>query len=324
MHALASDSPRSTDSTGNKAANPRFHAAAREIRRQGAYDWERPVTKGYLLTSLNTHPFDLLMELHTADIRLDCAALHLTRDVYPHVNVCAYLRQLDDLADEVAAERPGLSANLRYEAMRRVLVDRHELHGNEDDYYDPDNSFLNRVLERGLGVPISLSVVWMEVARRLKWPVTGLGLPGHFVIRFDDHERFVLVDPFYGGRTLRIDDCRRLLDHNYDGKVAFSSKFLLPVDTRTVLARMLNNLRNIYIANQDWPRVADTLARLAAVEPENDDHLHELAALLYHDGNVRGAYAHLSAYLRRRPHADDQLQVRQRLAHLDAVIASLN
>jgi regulator of sirC expression with transglutaminase-like and TPR domain len=208
--------------------------------------------------------------------------------------------------------------------MRRVLVGVHGLHGNVDDYYDPDNSYLNRVLDRGLGAPISLSVIWMEVARRLKWPVSGLGLPGHFIIRFDDDERFILVDPFYSGRTLRIEDCRRLLEHNYDGKVAFCSRFLLPVDTRTVLVRMLNNLRNIYVASQNWQAVADVLRRLAKVEPQNAEHLHELAGLLYHRGNVRGAHAHLSAYLRNRPDAEDQLIVRERLAHLEAVIALMN
>ena len=264
------------------------------------------------------------MELHTLDIRLDCAALHLARDAFPNIDVVGYLRRLDDLADQVAAEKPGVSANLRYDAMRRVLVEVHELHGNVDDYYDPDNSFINRVLDRGLGAPITLSVVWMEVARRLKWPVFGLGLPGHFIIRFDDPERFVLVDPFYDGRTLRIEDCRRLLEHNFDGKVQFNSRFLLPVDTRTVLARMLNNLRNIYVANQNWARVADVLRRLATVEPHNSAHLHELAGLLYHHGNVRGAYAHLSAYLSRQQDSDDQLLVRERLAHLEAVIALMN
>lgn len=264
------------------------------------------------------------MKLHTADIRLDCAALHLARDVHPHASIHKYVQHLDDLADEVATQRPGLSATLRYEAMRRVLVGEHELRGNFDDYYDPDNSFLNRVLDRGVGAPISLSVIWMEVARRLKWPVAGLGLPGHFVVRFDDPERFVLADPFHDGRVLTVEDCRRLLDHNYDGKVAFTSKFLLPVDTRTVLARMLNNLRTIYIANQDWPRVADVLRRLLAVEPLNGAHLHELAGLLYGGGSVRGPHALLFSHLRRRSPTDDPLPVRDELAPLEAVIASLN
>lgn len=273
---------------------------------------------------MNTHPFDLLMELNTADIRLDCAALHLARDAHPGTALPTYLARLDALANDVADMRPGLSASLRYEAMREVLVHHHALRGNEDDYYDPDNSYLNRVLERGLGVPISLSIVWLEVARRLKWPVAGLGLPGHFVIRFDDDERFVLVDPFRNGRTITIDDCRGILDHYFDGQVKFTPDYLKPVDTRSILARMLNNLRGIYLANRDWLRLADVLRRLASVEPRDPRHLHELAALLYRQGDLRSAHAHLSCCLESQPNADDQILVRERIAHLEAVLASLN
>ncbi len=273
---------------------------------------------------MTNHPFDLLMELDTRDIRLDCAALHLARDAYPRLALPTYLSRLDEIARHVADLRPGLSATLRYEAMRQVLVGGYELRGNEDDYYDPENSYLNRVLDRGLGVPISLSIVWLEIARRLKWPVTGLGLPGHFIIRFDDNEHFVLVDPFREGRTLTTDDCRQVLDYYFDGKVPFSPDFLRPVNVRLILARLLNNLRNIYTANRDWKRVETVLQRLAAVEPDNTRHLHDLAGLLYRQGDVRMAHAHLSTYLERQSNTDNQFLVREKLAHLEAIIASLN
>jgi regulator of sirC expression with transglutaminase-like and TPR domain len=271
-----------------------------------------------------SHPFDTLMELDAKDIHLDCAALHLARDVYPDLVMSSYLSRLDAMASDVASLRPGLSATLRYEAMRQVLVGDDELRGNENDYYDPENSYLNRVLDRRLGIPISLSIVWLEVARRLKWPVAGLGFPGHFIIRFDDHEHFVLVDPFRDGRTLAIDDCHRILDYHFDGKVPFTPEFLQPVGARSILARLLKNLRNIYIANRDWQRVADVLRRLAAVEPDNVRHVHELAALLCRHGDIRTAFVHLSAYLERRSDAHGQVPVPEKLAHLAAILASLN
>lgn len=264
------------------------------------------------------------MELDTRSIRLDCAALHLARDAHRNLALPTYLAKLDRIADEVGNERPGLSATLRYEAMRRVLVGDHNLRGNEDDYYDPENSYLNRVLDRGLGAPISLSIVWLEVARRLKWPVTGLGLPGHFIIRFDDDEHFVLVDPFREGRTLTIDGCHQILDYYFEGRVPFSTAFLRPVSVRLILARMLNNLRNIYTANHDWKRLATVLQRLASVEPDNARHLHDLVGLLYRQGDVQMAHAHLSMHLQQQPDADDHSLTREKLAHLEAVIASLN
>ncbi len=270
------------------------------------------------------HPFDALMELDTARIRLDCAALHLARDAYPDLSLAPYLERLDEMAELVADLRPGLAANLRYEAMREILVDHYGLRGDEEDYYDPQNSYLNRVLDRGLGMPISVSIVWIEVARRLKWPVSGLGFPGHFIIRFDDDERYVLVDPFRGGQTLSIEDCRNVLKHCFDGKVRFSLEYLKPVDTRAILTRLLNNLRNIYMAHHDWPMLAQVLRRLAAVEPSNPHHLHDLAGLAYRQGEVRGAWTHLAAYLKREKSALEQLLAKEELAHLEALIASLN
>jgi regulator of sirC expression with transglutaminase-like and TPR domain len=285
---------------------------------------EKRICQQQIDLNMISHPFDSLMELDTQYIRLDCAALHLARDAYPRIALPTYLSRLDAIANHVAEMRPGLSATLRYEAMRRVLVEGHGLRGNEDDYYDPANSYLNRVLDRGLGIPISLSIIWLEVARRLKWRVAGLGLPGHFIIRFDDDERFVLVDPFREGRTLAIEDCRRILDYYFEGKVRFSAEFLRPVSVRCILARSLYNLRNIYIANHDWDNAARVLRRLASVEPSNVRHLNELAELLYRRGEIETAWKHLSAYMMRRPGTDGQFRVRERLAHIEAIIASMN
>jgi regulator of sirC expression with transglutaminase-like and TPR domain len=274
---------------------------------------------------MNSHPFDLLVELPDADVRLDCAALHLARDVYPHIGVQAYLTRLDALAAEVAGLRAGLAAPLRYQALREVLVAQHGLNGNKDDYYDPDNSYLSRVLDRGCGIPISLAVVWIEVGRRLKWPVAGAGLPGHFLVRIDDPERFVAVDVFNDARTLSLDDCEKLLEQQFEGKVKFQPELLDPVDTRSILSRMLANLRQIYMVNHNWPRLRDVLHRLTALEPQNSLHLQELAALHFRLGDVRGAYAHLAACLQRLPDGtDDRQGVQNKLERLEAAIAALN
>lgn len=273
---------------------------------------------------IQRHPFDLLMELDTDEIRLDCAALHIARDVHPHVDIHGYLARLDRIAEDVSDTRPGLAATLRYRAMREVLVENYELKGNEDDYYDPDNSYMNRVLDRKIGNPITLSTIWIEVARRLKWPVAGVAFPGHFLIRFDDAERFVVADPFNAGQSLSIDDCKQLLQVHFGDKVKFSPSLLEPVDTRAILTRMLNNLRSVYHANNDWPRLASVLQRLAAIEPQNGSHLQELAAVHYRCGNVRGAYAHLAVCLRRAPDGRDSRVVRENLQVLERAIASLN
>ena len=273
---------------------------------------------------MTQHPFDLLIELDTDQIYLDCAALHLARDVYQHVDINFYRAKLDALAESVAEMRPGLSAPGRYKAMRDILVDAHEFTGNVDDYYDPDNSYLNRVLDRGLGVPISLSTIWIEVGRRLKWPVAGVSFPGHFLVRFDDPERFILADPFNDGRTLSANKCRALLKDYSGGRISFTDEFLEPADTRSILARTLENLRDIYITTHDWDRLADVLRRLAAVEPGNGQHPRELADLQFKLGDVRGAYAHLTVALDRLPDGGDRIIVQGNLEKLEQAITALN
>lgn len=283
-----------------------------------------PLSLGSYGHRMSIHPFDLLMELDTRYIRLDCAALHLARDEFPECVLTPHLVFLDQLAKEVAEMRPGLSANLRYEAMRQVLVERHQFRGNEDDFYSPDNSYLNRVLDSRTGVPISLSVVWLEVARRLKWPVSGVGLPGHFIIRFDDEERFVLVDPFRMGRTLSIEDCQDLLDYHNSGSMEFTPSLLRPVCVRTILSRMLQNLREIYVAHHDWDRVTRVLQRLSAAEPSNARNVHDLSRLLYSRAKLTAARECLTRFLSTQPGPDEQFVLTEKLNHIEAMLASWN
>lgn len=273
---------------------------------------------------MGTHPFDLLMELEPRDIRLDCAALHLARDAYPGLNVDRYLKQLDLLADAVAALRPGLAANLRYKALHQVLVTERGLTGNRRSYYDPRNCYLNRVLDTNRGIPITLSTVWIEVARRLKWPVAGVALPGHFIVRIDDPERYILVDPFNDGQTLTIADCRQLVRLRFGDELAFRRSYLKPIDSRGILARLLRNLRNVYLANNDLPRAANILRRMAAIEPTNGRHLQDLAAICCRQGDVRNACAHLQLYLHRLPNGRDSDHVRDNLKLLRAALVALN
>jgi regulator of sirC expression with transglutaminase-like and TPR domain len=276
------------------------------------------------------HPFDQLLQLDTAYIKLDCAALHFATDVYPELNLHRYLTQLDWYADEVRKLRPANDAIARYEALREVLVENHGFHGNADDYYDPRNSYLNCILDRKIGVPIGLSVVWLAVAQRLNWPVVGIGFPRHFLIRFDDRDRFVIADPFYDGRSLSLDDCRQLLDDTRDAfdesprPTKLKPEYLAPLDTRAIVRRMLNNLRTVYMINNDWPALENVLKRLAALDARKGRHLCELAALHARMGNMKRAYAHLALFLEREPRSADTPLIRHSMQRLEAAISALN
>jgi regulator of sirC expression with transglutaminase-like and TPR domain len=151
-----------------------------------------------------------------------------------------------------------------------------------------------------------------------------VAFPGHCLVRFDDPERFVLADAFYDGQSVSLADCRLMLARQFADQVGFSQALVEPADTRTILVRLLENLRSIYLLRHDWPRLRAVLRRLAAAEPDNGRHLQELAALHTKQGDMPGAYAHLAVYLERQPHAPDRAQVRYNLQRLAAAMLAWN
>ncbi len=176
------------------------------------------------------------------EIPLDEAALLIAAHAYPGLDVAAELGRLDEIADGCApADLDGL---------RHHLFEVLGFSGNTSRYADPRNSFLNDVLQRRLGIPISLSVVTMEVGRRVNVPFEGIGLPGHFLVRHAATPR-VVVDPFGGGRILDEAGCEALLRSVYGPSATFDPSMLVPVGKLAILARMLANLRNVYLARGD-------------------------------------------------------------------------
>ncbi|MCA9243546.1 MAG: transglutaminase family protein [Phycisphaerales bacterium] len=264
------------------------------------------------------------MQLNPALIRLDCAALHLARDAWGDLDLLGNLSILDRLAEEVAAERAGISAPERYRALREVLVERREYRGDRELYYDPDNCYLNRVLRRKIGIPISLSIVWMEVGRRLKWPISGVSFPGHFLVRIDDPERFLIVDPFNSGQTLAADDCRKIVEEYFKGRIPYTPQFLEPCATVEILSRLLANLRSIYAREGDVGMLRSTLERQMALEPNHAGHVRELARLLAQSGARRAAVAQLEAFLADRSAETGADGVLRELRGARAALAALN
>lgn len=192
---------------------------------------------------------------------LEVGALALARMEYPGLDTHYYL----DLLDGMAAAITGLmgqatSWRTRLALMRDHLFGREGFSGNVDDYYDPENSYLNRVLERRLGIPISLALVYLAVARRLGLPVHPVGMPGHFILRYGGARSRTFIDPFGGGRLLSRDDCVRFLRGSGLG---YREEYLQTTSQREVLSRILRNLEAIYKERRDAPRLA-RVRRLSA------------------------------------------------------------
>lgn len=250
-------------------------------------------------------------------IDLARAALAIAREEYPDLDPEPYLARLDAMAEAIAPALPPERYPLRVlQAISRHLFEELGFRGNRDRYYDPRNSFFNDVLDRRTGIPITLSLVYLEVARRLDFPMVGVGMPGHFIIRPDREEMELFVDAFAGGEILFPQDCADRLAQIYGQPAILRPEFLQPVDTRRFLVRMLTNLKAIYVNGNDVPRALAAVERILLLVPDTSGELRDRGLLYYQLDRWGEARRDLETYLARVPDAGDRPWVRQLLDRL--------
>jgi regulator of sirC expression with transglutaminase-like and TPR domain len=269
--------------------------------------------------------FAALCSAPNGQIPLAEAALALAADEYPGLDAAAYLRRLDELARLARARiTADTGADGAATALNTLLFLEQGFRGNREDYYDPRNSFLNDVLDRRLGIPITLSLVHIEVAARAGVTVHGIGLPGHFIVRLDRQGASRLLDPFDGGTPLGERDCHDLVRRVRGDDAPFDPAYLAPVTNGQLLARMLLNLKGIYTRLRDWPRVLRTVDRLLVLSPGALGELRDRGLVQARMGDRLRAIRDLERYLRDAPDAPDAAEVRGRLRALRLAQASLN
>jgi regulator of sirC expression with transglutaminase-like and TPR domain len=272
---------------------------------------------------------DLDMTLHrlAADpsAALDAAevALALARDEYPTLDTEAYLNELAGMAREA---RPYLSGDLesRTRGLCRYLFHDQGFRGNMKDYYDPRNSFVNEVLDRRTGIPITLSMVAMSVGARAGLTVVGVGLPGHFVAKAVKNGRELLFDPFHGGRILSPTDCERLVEQSAGTPFEVNAITLRAVPVRVIIERMLTNLKGVYLAGDDFERAVRVMKRLCQLKPGDALQHRDLGATLLRAGKPGPAIDHLTAYLAATPSPTDAAAVQRLLGQAQATVARWN
>jgi regulator of sirC expression with transglutaminase-like and TPR domain len=254
---------------------------------------------------------DLVSALVTATnapgTRLADATLVIARIEYPRLDPEPYLSKLDSMgeaarraiAENMAATGdPSTAAGIR--ALNSYLFDTLHFVGNRDKYEDPRNSCLNEVLDRRTGIPITLSVVSMEVARRAGLQVDGINFPGHFLVRCPETQNspFLIIDPFHSGALLSEHNCRLLLQKHVGSDVAFSKSLLAPATRLQIIVRMLLNLKRIYVHMRSFPQARDVTELLLAITPSALSELRDRGLLAYHLNDVTAALRDLQAYLR--------------------------
>jgi len=247
-------------------------------------------------------------------IPLDEAALAIAAEEYPRLDPAVELARLDALAARVLARAPppARAASL-LRALREVLAGEVGLHGSAADYDDPRSSFLNEVLDRKAGLPIMLSLVYMEVGRRAGLPLDGIGLPGHFLTRYlSPTGAEVFVDAFHGGEMLSADDCLG----RYQARTGrdLDRRLLGPATPRQIVLRMLGNLRRLYAAQSDDVRSWWVLDRILLTAPNQLAALRDRGLAAARLGAAHAAARDLDAYLARAPDAQDADAVRIALA----------
>ena len=250
-------------------------------------------------------------------IPLADAALAIAEEEYPLLDSGRYLGELDALARAVEERLERRDAASMLRAMRRTLFDEARFRGNTEEYYDPRNSFLNEVLERRVGIPITLSVVYLEVAARVGFDVQGVGVPGHFLVKHVAGERAVFVDPFNGGELLSADDVAARHRARAGGR-DLEPRTLEGVPTRHIVARMLHNLKRIYAEKGDDARTLWVVDRLLLLSPDDPGERRDHGLVAARLGGARAAIADLEAYLEASPDAPDAREVRALVEQLRA------
>lgn len=274
--------------------------------------------------------FEQLASQHDDDLDVALGAALIARDVYPEIDVAEVLGRLDELAGPIAHAHFGdRSAHGQADGLAHHLYDACGFAGNEADYYDPKNSLLPDVLDRRLGIPISLALIYCEVAKRAGITARGVAFPGHFIVRIETAgangpQEPLFVDPFFGGRALDEAGLKKILTRVTGDERPVLPRYLEAASSRGMLVRMLVNLRAIYLSRGDMARAMLAVDRVICLTPDAPEPLRERGLLSMRLGAVEAARSDLERFLELVPDAQDAPAIRARLKELRTKPRAMN
>ena len=277
--------------------------------------------------TLATDLFREMVSRPPEQIDLGAAALLIALDEYPGLNMSGYLKRIDALAERTSAQLFSNAAERPMEAIESINYQLFEIEGfrgNQEDYYDPRNSFLNDVIDRKTGIPITLSVLYMEVGRRIGLKMEGVGMPGHFIVKCMQDGAEIFVDPFGRGEILLEEGCRRKLTQLHGKDFQFNSSCLDAVNHRQILTRMLHNLKGIYWNQQNYTKALGIIEKVLLINPTAAVELRDRGFAHYQLNHLSSAIKDWSRYLELRPEPSDAAEVSKRLKMAAQVMAFRN
>ncbi len=254
--------------------------------------------------------FDRMVGVPDEDIDLARAALLIAATEYPSLSIERELFRIDEIAEGIAPRMDDDAPLYQLNTLSEYLFDELKFAGNHTNYHDPRNSFLNDVIERRVGIPITLSLLYVEVGKRLGVPLLGIGMPGHFIVRHRD-ESDVFVDPFHGGILLSEDECAERVKQATQGALTWDRSYLQPVRSREFIARMLRNLKVVYLQRRNYERVLATIDRVIALLPQDAVEFRDRGVVNYRLGNYTDALEDLHVYITSGEAVSDEVTVQR-------------
>ncbi len=308
-----------TGAPGNVVFRPKIGEIPQKARRDRLLCFESamPVAPAEQMRRLFDRP--------DAEVDLARAALALARIRYHDLDDSPTLRWLDQRARDAELRLDGArEPEAVVAAISGVLYEDCAFEGNRDDYYDPRNSFLNDVIARRTGIPITLSVLYMEIAKRLQAPIYGVGLPVHFMVKYHDARRRIYIDPFHEGRVLNRQGCRNLVKRLSGRQIELTDLHFAAVENRTIVLRMCNNLRDIFLnARQLQPGLA-VIETMLALAPDSPDEIRQTAWLNHELGRRAKALEAIEHYAQLCPDLEDADNLDEWTNNIRRVQAQLN
>ncbi len=258
-----------------------------------------------------------------AAVDLAAVALHLAAEEYPNLDVPTYLTMLDEYAEELMPRMRG-TLEQRVAELTHFLFEDEGFTGNATNYYEAENSYFNDVLDRKLGIPLTLSVLAMSVGQRCGLTIVGVGLPGHFVAKAIDGDNELLFDPYHGGQFLNADGCSSLVEAVTGQPFVVTEETVAASPPGFIVLRMLNNLKGIYLRTPDFNRAARVTHRIVQLTPTDPLQRRDLGVTLVHAGKPGKAIDHLQTYLTMAPDAEDATVVQDFLKEARREVARWN
>ena len=269
--------------------------------------------------------FQRIIGLPETSLDLARAALVIAAEADPSIDVEQELRTIERWAGELRSRIDPAWNNLQKLARLRAYVfDDLGFRGDERDYYSPSNSLLHEVMKRRRGIPLTLSILFLELGWRIGMPLEGVGFPGHFLVRLSGEPGDLLLDPFSHACSVHEEDCRRMLLEITGGKLEYDHKLTASVTKRTMLVRLLQNLKGAYLRASDDGGALGAVERLLLLRPGDAEETRDRGLLLFRLHRYGPALESLESYLATRSHAEDRARIEEHITALRQIVAGLN